>query len=97
MDVCSKPLRHIFPLQIESATIALNGLADGSIAILPVNGINGFHQCLLPAPVDGVEEVLLTGMVGLNLPQDNASFFEVKRHVGAIGSAVSHRFRVFGP
>ena len=63
MNIRGKPLRHIFPFQVESATGSLYGLTDGAVSVLSVDGIDGFHQCLLPAPVDRVEEVLLTGMV----------------------------------
>ena len=64
MNIRGKPLRHIFPFQVESATIALYGLADGAVTVLSVDGIDGFHQCFLLASVDRIEEVLLARIVG---------------------------------
>ena len=78
MNIRGKPLRHIFPFQVESAAVSLYGLTDGSIAVLPVDGIDGFHQCFLFASVDRVEEVLLARIVGGDLLQDNACFLEIE-------------------
>ena len=58
-----KPLRHVFPFQVEAAGGALYGLADGAMSVLAVDGIYGFHECFLTMAVYGVEEVLLTGIV----------------------------------
>ena len=64
MDVRGKLLRHVLAFQVESAVCALYGLAYGAITILPVDGVDSFHQLFLLASVDGVEEVLLARMVG---------------------------------
>ena len=96
MNIRGKPLRHIFPFQVESATGSLYGLTDGAVSVLSIDGIDGLHQRFLLASVDRVEEVLLARTVGRDLPQDDACFLEIKSHSWSVGSAVSHWFGISG-
>ena len=68
LEVGGVLLGDVFVLEVPIFVVALDGCADGVVAILVVDGIDGFGKCGLFLPVDFIEEVALNGIVGTGVP-----------------------------
>ena len=69
---------NVLPFQLPTFFITLNGYTNFIVAVLSVDGINGFSQRRLFFPVHGIEQIALNGIVPADSPYDDTGFF-IKR------------------
>ena len=55
--------------------ITLNGYPNFIVAVLSVDGINGFGQCRLFFSIHGIEKIPLNGIVSADSPYNDTGFF----------------------
>lgn len=74
IDVSGVLTGDVFVLEMPFLVVALHGDADGVMAVLPVDFVDGLGEGCLLFAVHGVEQVALDGFVLADVPHDDAAF-----------------------